>query len=289
MKNLLSFALAWLVLALSPERAFACDFEDEDGLDVALVLSGGGAKASTQVGVMQVMEELDIPVHCITGTSMGSVVGAFYAAGYSPDEIAGFLTNEATDWGEIFRGRVPRRDKSFIEKTREENYFSGNVASLTKNGVHLPGGIASMQGLKLHFRNILAHVPLEQNFDDLDIPFRAVATDLATGEAKAFAKGDIVESILASMTVPGLFAPREINGELYVDGGISASLPVALAKDMGADIIIALDVSVKPEKKRADISVAATTTDVIRVILAKSVRAHCSAAPKHHRRHDLAG
>lgn len=257
--------LTVLILVTAPLAAWACDFDDEDGLDVALVLSGGGAKASTQVGVMQVLDELEIPIHCITGTSMGSVVGAFYATGYSSDEIADILTQD--DWGEIFRGQVPRRDKSFIAKEREENYFSGNVASLSSDGLSLPGGLSSMQGLKNHYRNVLSHVPLESDFDRFDIPFRAVATDLSSGDAKAFARGDLVEAILASMAVPGLFAPREIDGNLYVDGGISSTLPVQLAKQMGADIIIALDVSVKPQRREADISVGSVANQLTGIMV----------------------
>jgi NTE family protein len=255
---------------LAPMARAACDFDDEDGLDVGLVLSGGGAKASTQVGVLQILDELGIPVHCITGTSMGSVVGAFYAAGYSADEIGNIMT--ANDWGAIFRGNAPRRDKSFIEKEREETYFSGNVASIGKNGVKLPGGLSSMSGLKLFYREILSNVPKDADFDALEIPFRAVATNLHTGEAKAFAKGDLVESILASMAVPGAFAPRQIDGEYYVDGGIASNLPIEAAKKMGADIIIAVDVSNPPPKPQSDISVAGTALQITTIIVWRGVQ-----------------
>jgi len=265
MDKILKWALLTLWVALLPFNAKACDNDDSDGLDVALVLSGGGAKASTQVGVMQLMDELEIPVHCITGTSMGGVVGSFYATGYDANEIAEMLTSR--DWGEIFRGQVPRRDKSFIEKEREANYFSGNIASISEGSVNLPGGLASMQGLKSYYRDILSHIPLESDFDDFNIPFRAVATDLSTGEAKAFGEGDLVEAILASMAVPGLFSPREIEGEVYVDGGLSSTLPVQLAKDLGADIIIALDVSEKPERKNHNVSIAATANQITGIVI----------------------
>ncbi len=259
-----------LVLMLFSHGALACDFNDDDGLDVALVLSGGGAKASTQVGVMQILDELDIPIHCITGTSMGAVVGSFYAAGYSADEIGTIMTSN--DWGKIFRGNAPRRDKSFVEKEREETYFSGNIAGIDENGLKLPGGLSSMQGLKQFYREILVNVPNDANFDELEIPFRAVATDLHTGEAKPFAQGDLVESILASMAVPGAFAPRNIDGRLYVDGGISTNLPIETAKKMGADIIIAVDVSNPPPAPQGDISVTGAALQITSIVVWRGVQ-----------------
>ena len=269
MLKFIPFLLAALALGFSAP-AYACDFEDSDGLDVALVLSGGGAKASTQVGVMKLLDEMDIPIHCVVGTSMGAVVGSFYSAGYSADEIGTIMTEH--DWGEIFRGKAPRRDKSFIEKEREESYLSGNVAGLSKDGLSLPGGLNSMQGLKSLYRTILQDIPQDINFDDLELPFRAVAADLETGEAKAFARGDLVESILASMTVPGVFAPREVDGHFYVDGGIAATLPIKIAQDMGADIIIALDVSNAPIKPTADISVAAAVQQITTIVVWRNLQ-----------------
>ncbi len=269
MLKYIAYVLAALALVLA-KPAYACDFEDSDGLDVALVLSGGGAKASTQVGVMKLLDEMDIPIHCVVGTSMGAVVGSFYSAGYSADEIGTILTEH--NWGEIFRGKAPRRDKSFIEKEREESYLSGNVAGIGKDGISLPGGLNSMQGLKSLYRTILQDIPQDIDFDDLELPFRAVAANLATGEAKAFARGDLVESILASMTVPGVFAPREIDGQFYVDGGIAATLPIKVAQDMGADIIIALDVSNAPIKPTADISVAAAVQQITTIVVWRNLQ-----------------
>ncbi len=255
--------------ALFAAPALACDNDDEDGMDVGLVLSGGGAKASTQVGVLQIMDELGIPVHCIAGTSMGAVVGSFYANGYSANEIADILTDN--DWGALFRGDIPRRDKSFVEKEREETYFSGNVASFSKDGLQLPGGLSSMQGLKTHYRRILADVPTEMDFNDLAIPFRAVATNLHMGQKTVFRDGDLVEAILASMAVPGVFPPREIDGQLYVDGGLASNLPIQTVQEMGADIIIAIDVSNAPQKPNPRISVASTANQITTIMVWQKV------------------
>lgn len=250
--------------------AWACDHDDTDGLDVGLVLSGGGAKASTQVGVMQIMDELGIPVHCIAGTSMGAVVGSFYATGYDAVEIGDILKDN--DWGTLFRGDVPRRDKSFVEKEREESYFSGNIASYGADGLKLPGGLSSMQGLKTYYRHILRDIPTETDFDALPIPFRAVATNLHHGEVTEFKQGDLVEAILASMAVPGVFAPREIDGQMYVDGGLSSTLPVKTVKDMGADIVIAIDVSNAPLSPGRNISVGATATQITTIVVWRSLQ-----------------
>ncbi len=270
----------YLLLAFSltlafASASFACDDLDSDGLDVGLVLSGGGAKASTQVGVMQVMDELEIPVHCITGTSMGAVVGAFYANGYSANDISDILTDN--DWGTLFRGQVPRRDKSFIEKEREAQYYSGNVASYGADGLKLPGGLSSMQGLKSYYRQILREVPIDMNFDDMIIPFRAIATNLHLGQKTVFEKGDVVEAILASMAVPGVFPPRQIGSSLYVDGGLSSNLPIQAAKDMGADIIIAIDVSNDPIDPTPGISVASTANQITTIVIWQKVQEELAA------------
>ena len=254
-----------LSLYFGTNTAIACDFEDADGLDVGLVLSGGGAKSSAQVGVMQVMDELGIPVHCISGTSMGAVVGSFYATGYSADEIADIFTDE--DWGAVFRGDVSRHDKSFIQKERDETYFSGDLIGINNKSLQLPGGLSPMQGLQTLYRDILEDVPLEADFDKFGIPFRAVATNLETGQPVAFGEGDIVESILASMAVPGVFAPRVIDDVAYVDGGISTNLPVKTIQDMGADIIIALDTTVAPRKSDGRYSVADTLQQITTIMI----------------------
>ncbi|PVZ68838.1 patatin-like phospholipase family protein [Pelagibaculum spongiae] len=248
-----------------PSVGYACDFNDEDGLDVALVLSGGGAKASTQIGALQVLEEMEVPIHCIIGTSMGAVVGAFYSAGYSADEIGDIFTEN--NWGRLFAGIVQRNEKSYVEKNREADYLSGNIAGISEQGAQLLGGINSMQRLKGLYRHLLRDVPIDAHFDQLNIPFRAVATDLQSGEAKVFERGDLVESILASMAVPGIFAPRKINDRLYIDGGVSSTLPIRTAKAMGADIIIALDVSEEPPKPNANISVTQTFDQLVNVII----------------------
>lgn len=258
-----SIALVALAAGLAFGTARACDDQDADGMDVALVLSGGGAFAATHVGALKVIEEMEIPIHCIVGTSMGSVVGGLYAAGY--DAAALEEVFNASDWGDIFSGVIERSNKPYLEKEQEGQYFSDYVASVTRDGLQFPGGWREMRGLKGHFRRLTAHIDIEKDFNALRVPYRAVATDLSTGKAVAFAQGDITEVMLASMAVPGAFAPREIDGRFYVDGGLASQLPVRIAKDMGADIIIAIDTTIEPPELTGAPSLGDTTTQLVRI------------------------
>ena len=252
-----------LASACVTTSALSCDFEDNDGPDVALVLSGGGALVSTQIGTLQVIEELGVPIHCVVGTSMGAVVGGLYAAGYSPTEIEDIFTT--TDWAEVFGGRPPREDQSYLQSERSADYLTGALIGLGDEGVRLPGGMRSMRGLRRYFRELTFHIPVDQDFDTLTVPYRPVVTDFATGEAVALSSGDLVQSMLASMAVPGAFQPREVNGALYVDGGMAAQLPVHIAQAMGADIVIAIDTTVEPPEPTGSPSMAETLQQLIRV------------------------
>lgn len=257
-------ALILLGIFMNPQAALACDFDDSDGPDVALVLSGGGALTGTQVGVMQVMEEVGVPVHCVLGTSMGSVTGAMYVAGYSAEEIADIYRERP--WGEIFRGQILRNDQAFRQKEGYDDYFADYFAGIGPDGVKLPGGLSSMGGLQATFRDIFYHIPNTSDFTrDFRVPYRSVAMNLSTGKAIAFEAGDLVQTILASMAVPGVFAPRPIDGELYVDGGMAAQLPVQFAQTMGADIIIAVDTTVEPSPVEGSPSVTKTANQLIQI------------------------
>jgi len=264
MKHALTSASISIGLAFAAPSALACDFDDADGPDVALVLSGGGALTGTQIGVMQIIEEVGVPIHCVLGTSMGSVTGAMYVAGYDAEEIATLYRERP--WGEIFRGRVTRDDQPFLQKDGYDAYFGEYFAGIDSNGLRLPGGLASMNGLQATFREMFDHIPNESDFtQDFRVPYRSVAMNLSTGEAVAFENGDLVQTILASMAVPGVFAPRDIEDDLYVDGGMAAQLPVRFAKDMGADIIIAVDTTVEPSRVEGSPSVTSTTNQLIQI------------------------
>ncbi len=261
MERLCRILLLTLILPATADAA--CDDDDDDGLDVALVLSGGGALATTHIGAIEVIESLGIPIHCVVGTSMGSVVGALYAYGYRAAELQTIFRDSR--WPEIFAGQVNREDEPYLRKEQDALYFSGYIAGVDRQGLRLPGGFRHMGGLKTFYRQLLSNVPVESDFDNLPIPYRSVATDLATGQAVVLGEGDLVLAMLASMAVPGVFAPREVDGRMLVDGGLAEQLPVQTARAMGADLIIALDTTVEPPVPAPDWSAAQVAQQLIRL------------------------
>lgn len=207
---------------------------------ICVVLSGGGARGFAHIGVLRYLEEHHIPVSCIAGTSMGAVVGGLYAAGMSADEIEHHISE--INLGDVALDIVDRRQISQTLREDDENYPISATFGLSQHGLTLPlGAIQANQFLQL-LHNWTAHVPLNTSFDQLPIPYRAVATDLENDNMVVFDKGSLHLAIRASMAAPGVFAPVEINGRLLSDGGLVRNLPVDIARGMGADIIIAVNI-----------------------------------------------
>jgi NTE family protein len=216
---------------------------------IGLVLSGGGARGAAHVGVLRVLEELEIPIDCIAGTSMGAVVGGLYTAGWSPDEIERELL--AIDWSELFRGQAPRRNLSFRRKEDDLRYIDFD-AGLRKGRIVLPHGAAASSVLDFLLRGKTLNVAGIHDFDRLPIPFRALAADLTTGEEVVLDRGELSRALRASMSIPGVFPPVEAGERLLVDGGVLNNLPVEAARAMGAEVIIAVDVGT-PLMKREEL------------------------------------
>jgi len=234
---------------------------------ICLVLSGGGARGAAHIGVIEVLEEMHIPIDCITGTSMGSIVGGLYASGMSTAEIKKALTT--IDWKDAFNDNIPREDRSFRRKSDDDLYLIKHKPGIGDDGkIKLPTGFLQGQKIDLIFKELALPVSNIKNFDHLRIPFRAVATDIATGEAVILGSGDLAKSMRASMSVPSIFAPVEMDGRLLVDGGVSNNLPVDVARDMGADIVIAVDIST-PLKKREELTSAVSITAQLTGILTR--------------------
>jgi NTE family protein len=229
-----------------------------EGPRVALVLSGGGALAATQVGAIKVLEEAGVPVHCVLGTSMGAVVGALYAAGYDSDKLKEIFIQ--ADWNAISTGSVSYRDRSFRTKEEQRDFFSDYVVGINERGLVLPSGVSSLRGMRLYLRHWLDQLPQEETFDNLPIPYRAIATNLETGDPVTLSSGDVVDSALASMAVPGLYPAQRINGMVLIDGGMSKQMPVDVARQMGADIIIAIDTTIEPAPLKEGDSISAVDT-----------------------------
>jgi NTE family protein len=226
---------------------------------IGLVLSGGGARGAAHVGVIRALEELHVPIDAIAGTSMGAVVGGLYAAGLSGEEIERVF-NEL-DWQEAIRDRAPRRERAYRRKQDDRNILAkGALGVNAEDGLVLPLGLVQGHKITQVLRTATARVADVQDFDRLPTPFRALATDLETGEAVVLGQGDLVTVLRASMSAPGVLTPVEVNGRLLVDGGLVDNLPVELAQSMGVDRLIVVDVSF-PLAKRDDLGSAFDVTN----------------------------
>lgn len=212
-----------------------------------LVLGGGGARGAAHIGVLEVLERERVPIDCITGTSMGAVVGGLYAAGYRADEIDGIL--RGIDWKDVLQDDPPREDLPMRRKDDEVRFLGGIELGLKDGAIALPRGAIQGQKLQLLLRRLLLSTTQTTNFDDLPIPFRSVATNIGTGEKVVFKDGDLAVAIRASMSVPAAFAPIRVNGHLLVDGGIVDNVPVDVAREIGGQRLIVVNVgeSLTPE------------------------------------------
>jgi len=209
---------------------------------IALVLSGGGARGGAHVGVLKVLEENNIPIDMIVGTSMGSFVGGMYVAGMTPDEMEVMLTT--TDWKEYIRADFDRQDTSMRKKDIDYTYQGRiGLGINADNELVLPTGVLKREPMLLKFMQLTQNVQDIEDFDKLSIPYRAVATNIKNGDAVVLDHGSLAKAIYASSSIPGGFQPINIDGIDLVDGGVSDNIPIQVARDMGADIIIAVDVS----------------------------------------------
>src|SRR6188508_2454695 len=206
---------------------------------VGLVLSGGGARGAAHVGVLKVLDEMHVPVDAIAGTSMGAVVGGLYASGMSADEIEKLISS--VNWQDAFQDRPPRAELGFRRKQDDRNFLVRYALGVREDGFVLPQGLVQGQKLEQVLRNAALPVAQIRDFNRLPIPFRAVATDLETGEAVLMDSGDLVTAMRASMSAPGVFAPAQRDGRLLIDGGLVENLPIDVARQMGVDILIVVD------------------------------------------------
>jgi len=208
---------------------------------VGLVLSGGGARGAAHIGVLKMLDDLHVPIDAIAGTSMGAVVGGLYASGYSAREIETIMTS--VNWQEAFRDRPTRTDLTFRRKEEEENFLVNFPLGLRGGHFQLPKGLIQGQKLSQILRRLTLPIAEIPDFDALPTRFRAVATDLETGDPVVMHDGDLASAMRASLSAPGVFAPVERNGRLLVDGGLAENLPIDVARAMGVDILIVVDVS----------------------------------------------
>lgn len=214
---------------------------------IGLVLSGGGARGAAHIGVLKVLEEHRVPIDMIAGTSFGAIVGGLYASGYSADDLEDVLEN--IDWKDALSSNAPRSQRSFRRKTDDEGFLIKLKIGIKDGSLRLPTGFIKPNNLRLTLRDLVSPVASAKHFDDLPIPFRAVATDLETGLAVSLADGSLSSAMMASMAVPALFPPVDRDGHLLVDGGVSNNVPIDVARQMGADIVIVVDISTALQTK----------------------------------------
>jgi NTE family protein len=228
---------------------------------IGLVLSGGGARGLAHIGVLKVLEELRVPIHCVTGTSMGAIVGGGYAAGATAAGLEEFVRK--ADWNEIFRDAPPRAEISTRRKVDEYKTLFAPEYGVKNGGLVLPKGVIAGVSIHSFFRQLTQQAVEIGDFDRLPIPYRAVAANIETGEAVVLSRGSLSRAMRASMSVPGAIAPVEIDGRLLVDGGIANNLPIDEARKLCANVIIAVNISTPPLKREEITSAFTTGTQLI--------------------------
>jgi NTE family protein len=238
---------------------------------VGLVLSGGGARGAAHIGVLKVLEEMRVPVDAIAGTSMGAVVGGLYASGLSARDIEKIMTS--INWQDAFSDRPPREDLTLRRKEEEENFLVNFPLGLRGGHIVLPRGLIQGQRLTQTLRRLTLPVARISNFDELPTAFRAVATDLETGDSVVIGSGDLTTAMRASLSAPGVFAPVQREGRLLVDGGIADNVPVDIARAMGVDLVIVVDVGFPLQSRRQLTSAPAISNQMLAILMRQNAAA----------------
>lgn len=209
---------------------------------IGVALGGGGARGIAHVRILRQLEALHIPVDCIAGTSAGALVGALYASGKTPEQIEQVVLD--TQWMAMFSDTLPRRERSLQRKADDYEQLAPIGIGLGGQGkrVQLSAGMSQGERLIALFETATGGSRVVGDFDDLSIPFRAIATDLNTGEAVVLDHGSLPMAMRASMSLPGIFRPITIDGRVLLDGGVSNQVPINVVRAMGADRVIAVDV-----------------------------------------------
>lgn len=261
-------ALTCSLLMTGLQAAPTSDAASAQRPKVALVLSGGGARGLAHVGVVRALERLRVPYDCIAGTSMGAIAGGAFATGTTVADAERMVRD--ADWNYVFSDKPRRSDIPYFRKSEDfRNYFD---FTLTLKGLDLlpPRNFVGVQNIGLFFRELTDSV-YAADFDQLPIPFRAIGTDIATGNAVVLKEGMVAEAMRASMTVPGVFPPIPYQGYLLVDGGIANNLPVNVGREMCGDVVIAVDVSTPILKLGEMTSVLDFSTQAVNVSMQKSM------------------
>jgi NTE family protein len=262
-------AVIGLVLTLSPSSPTAAGTARADAGDrpkIGLALSGGGARGAAHVGVLEVLEDHHVPIDYIAGTSMGAIVGGLYATGMTAEELESLITT--IDWQDALTDKIPRQDRTLRRKRDDDYFLVKSKPGLSGFHLEFPPGVLDGWKIDLLLKKYTLPVVTIRDFNELSEPYRAIAADLETGDVVVLDHGDLALAIRASMSIPVVFAPREIEGRLLVDGGISMNLPIEIVRRMGADLIIAVDIST-PLEKREQLETVLAVADQITTIMTR--------------------
>ena len=247
-------ASVFLLLAVFP--VYSQEENQVEKPKVALVLSGGGAKGLAHIGVLKVLEEAGIRPDIITGTSMGSIMGSLYAVGYTADELSDI--NKYANWDLLLTDKVRLLSVAMDEKGETKKYLF--EIPIHEKKINLPAGVIEGQHLEAYFSELLWPLTEEEDFNKLPVPFHCMSVDIISGETIELSSGDLVKSIRASMSIPTVFSPVQMDSMLLVDGGVTSNFPVQEALNMGADIIIGVYVGFQEDITVDDIK---SMTDVL--------------------------
>jgi NTE family protein len=258
--------LAFAILCLL--AAFAVAADQGSRPRIGLVLAGGGAKGSAHIGVLKVLEELRVPIDAIAGTSMGALVGGGYAAGLSASEMEQAVTS--VDWNQLFDDDPPRAEWPMRRKEESLRPTFGFAVGRRDGEFRLPKGAISGQEVVLYLSELTKGAEGVAHFDQLPIPFRAVATDLESGEMVVIDQGPLPLAMRASMAVPGIFAPLETDDRIYVDGGLVRNLPVDIARAMGVDRLIVVKLDSTPPSREQLSTVLGSFGQMINFVFAQN-------------------
>jgi NTE family protein len=260
----------WFSLCLSAGIVAACPAHAQEASPspepkIGLVLEGGAALGLAHIGVIKWLEEHRIPVSYVAGTSMGGLVGGLYATGNSPAEIQTLV--DGIDWDVVLRGEVPYRDLSFRRKEDAEEYPNGMEFGI-KDGLRFPEGFNSGHQVGLILDQIAVPYSGVRSFDELPIPFACVGTELIHDKAHVFREGSLSLALRSTMSLPGVFTPVRSGGNVYVDGGLLDNLPVDVAKQLGAELTIAVHLATKPLGVNEPLSSVGVLGQSISVVIA---------------------
>ncbi|MCF8381615.1 MAG: patatin-like phospholipase family protein [Bacteroidales bacterium] len=239
------FSLILLTFLLVLPVSNSCYSQEVSKPKIGLVLSGGGAKGLAHVGVLRVLEEAGIRPDYVGGTSMGAIVGALYAVGYSVDSIEKIALSN--DWFYFLTDEISRLDLAIEEKEDADRFFVS--VPINESKIQMPTGVITGQNIHNKLNTLYSPVYDLRDFNEFEIPFLSIATDIETGKEVVFREGYLPDAIRASMSIPTIFNPIEIDGKLLVDGGLVNNFPVIRVKEMGADFIIGVDVGFQHYKK----------------------------------------